>query len=43
MTSFLHIISMPDVFPPLCGASSAKCLLFWYHFLSKTVIIRTFS
>jgi len=34
---------MPDVFPPRCGASSAKCLLFWRHFLRKVVTIRTFS
>jgi len=25
VTSFLHI----SCFPPFCGASSAKCLLFW--------------
>jgi len=25
------------------GASSAKCLLSWHHFLSKIMIIRTFS
>jgi len=31
---------MPAVFPPFCGA---KCLLFWHHFVSKIVIIRTFS
>jgi len=28
---------------PWCGASSAECLLLWYHFISKIVIIRTFS
>jgi len=28
VTQFLHIISMPAVFPPFCGTSSAKCLLF---------------
>jgi len=33
---------MPAVFLPLCGASSAKCLLLWHHFLSKTVTIQTF-
>jgi len=34
---------MPAVFPPCCRSSSAKCLLFGHHFLSKIAIIRTFS
>jgi len=34
---------MPAVFQSFCRSSSAKCLLFWHHFLSKTVIILTFS
>jgi len=34
---------MPAVYPPFCVASSAKCLLFWHHFLSKIAIMRTFS
>jgi len=34
---------MPAVFPPFCGTSSAKCFLFGRHFLSKIVLIRTFS
>jgi len=36
-------MSMPAVFPPCCRSSSAKCFLFGHHFLSKIVIIRTFS
>jgi len=43
VTKFLHTISMPAVFPPWCGASSATCLLLWPNFPSKIVIIRTFS
>ena len=42
VTKFLHIISMPAVFPPFCRASSAKCFLFEHHFLSKIALIRTF-
>jgi len=34
---------MPAVFLPLCGASSAKCLLFWHHFLGNIMIIQTLS
>jgi len=34
---------MPAVFLPFRGASSEKRLLFWHHFLSKIVIIGTFS
>jgi len=43
VTYFIHIISVSTVFPPLCGANSAKCLLLWHHSLSKTVAIRRFS
>jgi len=35
--------SVPAVFSPWCGTSSDKCLLLWHHFLSKMVIIWTFS
>jgi len=38
-----HPNTISAVFPPWCGASSAKRLLLWHHFLSKIVIIRTFS
>ena len=37
MTSFFV------VFPPFCGASSAKCFLFGHHFLTKIALIRTFA
>jgi len=41
------VISPYDIyascFPPFCGASSAKCLLFWRHFLSNIALIRAFS
>jgi len=40
--TFTVIISLPAVFPPFCGASSAKCFLLGHHFLSKTALIRTF-
>jgi len=30
-------------FPPWCGASFKKYLWMWHHFLSKIVIVRTFS
>ena len=43
VTSFLHIISMPAVFPPCCRSSSAKCFLLGHHFLSKIALIRVFS
>jgi len=43
VTLFLHIISMPAVFPPCCRSSSAKCFLLGHHFLSKIALIRTFS
>jgi len=41
--NFIMSYMPASVFPPLCGASSAKCLLFWHHFLSNIVIIWTFS
>ena len=34
-----HIISMPAVFRNFVGASFAKCVLFWYHFLCKVMIV----
>jgi len=34
---------MAAVFPPFCGASSAKCFLFGRHFLSKIALMRAFS
>jgi len=34
---------MPAVFPPFCGATSAKCFLLGHHFLSKIALIRTLS
>jgi len=39
--SSYHIYA--SCFPPFCGASSAKCLLFWHHFLGKIAIVRTYS
>ena len=43
VTQFLHIISIPAVFPPCCRSSSAKCFLLGHHFLSKIALMRTFS
>ena len=39
--SSYHIYA--SFFLPFCGASSMKCILLWYHFHSKIVIIQTFS
>jgi len=39
VTQFLH----DNLCPPWCAASSERCLLLWFHFLSNIVIIRAFS
>ena len=39
VTYFLHLISMPAVFPPFCGANSANCLLFQHHFLLRAAML----